>query len=54
MRTIGIIGGLSWPSTIDYYRVINEQINQRLGGMEAGKILIYSFNFWRNQGAYTA
>ena len=45
MRTIGIIGGLSWPSTIDYYRVINEQINQRLGGMEAGKILIYSFNF---------
>ena len=45
MRTIGIIGGLSWLSTIDYYRAINEQINQRLGGVEAGKIIIYSLNF---------
>lgn len=45
MRTIGILGGLSWPSTIDYYRSINELINQRLGGSEAGKIIIYSFNF---------
>ena len=45
MRTIGIIGGLSWLSTIDYYRAINEQINQRLGGVQAGKIIIYSLNF---------
>jgi aspartate racemase len=45
MRTIGIIGGLSWPSTIDYYRVINEQVNQRMGGSEAAKIILYSFNF---------
>ncbi len=45
MRTIGIIGGLSWLSTIDYYRAINEQINQRLGGVHAGKIIIYSLNF---------
>lgn len=45
MRTIGIIGGLSWPSTIDYYRVINEQVNQRLGGAEAAKIILYSLNF---------
>jgi len=45
MQTIGIIGGLSWPSTIDYYRVINEQVNERLGGMEAAKIILYSFNF---------
>jgi aspartate racemase len=45
MRTIGIIGGLSWLSTIDYYRAINEQVNQRLGGVHAGKIIIYSLNF---------
>jgi len=45
MRTIGIIGGLSWPSTIDYYRAINEQVNERLGGSEAAKIILYSLNF---------
>lgn len=45
MRTIGIIGGLSWPSTIDYYRSINELVNQKLGGSEAAKIILYSFNF---------
>lgn len=45
MQTIGIIGGLSWPSTIDYYRAINEQVNQRLGGSAAAKIILYSFNF---------
>ena len=45
MQTIGIIGGLSWPSTIDYYRVINEQVNQRLGGSSAAKIILYSLNF---------
>jgi aspartate racemase len=45
MRTIGIIGGLSWLSTIDYYRAINEQINQRLGGVHAGRIIVYSLNF---------
>jgi aspartate racemase len=45
MRTIGLIGGLSWLSTIDYYRAINEQINQRLGGVHAGRIILYSLNF---------
>jgi aspartate racemase len=45
MKSIGLIGGLSWVSTIDYYRFINEQVNQRLGGTEAGKILLYSVNF---------
>ncbi len=45
MRTIGIIGGISWLSTIDYYRLINEKINQRLGGVNAGKIILYSVNF---------
>ena len=45
MKTIGLIGGLSWVSTMDYYRFINEQVNQRLGGTEAGKIILYSVNF---------
>jgi len=45
MKTIGIIGGISWLSSIDYYRIINEQINQRLGGVEAGRIILYSLNF---------
>jgi aspartate racemase len=45
MKTIGLIGGLSWLSTIDYYRLLNEMVNERLGGIEAGKIVIYSVNF---------
>jgi len=45
MKTIGLIGGMSWLSTIDYYRLLNEMVNERLGGTEAGKIIIYSVNF---------
>jgi aspartate racemase len=45
MKTIGIIGGLTWLSTADYYRLINQKINERLGGVEAGKIILYSVNF---------
>ena len=45
MRTLGLIGGTSWLSTVDYYRIINEQINQRLGGLNSAKIILYSLNF---------
>ena len=45
MQTIGIIGGISWVSTIDYYRYINERINRRLGDMNAGRIILYSVNY---------
>jgi aspartate racemase len=45
MKTIGIIGGLTWLSTADYYRLINQQVNEKLGGVEAGKIILYSVNF---------
>jgi aspartate racemase len=45
MKTIGIIGGISWLSTVDYYRSINEMINQKLKGVNAGKIILYSVNF---------
>lgn len=45
MRTIGILGGMSWESTAFYYKGINEEINSRLEGLHSGKILIYSVNF---------
>jgi aspartate racemase len=42
MRIIGLIGGTSWVSTLEYYRLINQTINKRLGGMHSAKILLYS------------
>ncbi len=45
MKTIGLIGGLSWLSSIEYYRMLNEMVNERLGGVHAGKIILYSVNF---------
>jgi aspartate racemase len=45
MKTIGLIGGISWLSSADYYRIINEQINQRLGDVQAGRIILYSVNY---------
>ncbi|MFC0772793.1 aspartate/glutamate racemase family protein [Terrimonas alba] len=45
MKTIGLIGGLSWLSTIDYYRMLNELTNEKLGGVSSAKIILYSVNF---------
>ena len=45
MKTIGLIGGLTWLSTLDYYRLLNEKINEELGGVESGRIILYSLNF---------
>ena len=45
MKTIGLIGGLSWLSTIDYYRMLNEMINEKMGGVSSAKIILYSVNF---------
>jgi aspartate racemase len=45
MKTLGLIGGTSWVSTVDYYRIINQQINQRRGGLNSAKIFLYSLNF---------
>jgi aspartate racemase len=45
MKTLGLIGGTTWISTIDYYRNINEQINMILGGLNSAKMLLYSVNF---------
>ena len=45
MKTIGILGGMSWESSIEYYRIINEEVNHRLGGVHSAKILMYSVDF---------
>ncbi|CAI2767539.1 aspartate/glutamate racemase family protein [Flavobacterium collinsii] len=45
MRIIGLIGGISWVSTVDYYKLVNEGINDRLGGLNFSECLIYSFNY---------
>ena len=45
MKTIGLIGGLSWESSVDYYRIINREVNRLLGGAHSASILMYSFNF---------
>ena len=45
MKTIGLIGGLTWHSSIDYYRYINQAINKRLGGDESAEVILYSVNY---------
>jgi len=45
MKTLGLIGGTTWISTVDYYRYINQLTNQRLGGQNSAQILLYSMNF---------
>ena len=45
MKTIGMIGGTSWVSTADYYRIINQQVNKHLGGINSAQILLYSVNY---------
>ena len=45
MKTIGLIGGMSWESTQSYYRMINEGIKQRLGGLHSAKIVMVSIDF---------
>jgi aspartate racemase len=45
MKTIGIIGGMSWESTVLYYRLINEGVRERLGGLHSGSILLDSCDF---------
>ncbi|CAA9202764.1 L-aspartate/glutamate-specific racemase [Flavobacterium bizetiae] len=45
MKIIGLIGGISWVSTGDYYKLINQGINDKLGGLNFSECLIYSFNY---------
>ena len=45
MKTIGLIGGMSWESTVTYYQLINETVKEKLGGLHSAKILLYSVDF---------
>lgn len=44
MKTIGLIGGMSWESSLEYYRVINESVRDQLGGLHSAKMILYSLN----------
>ncbi len=65
MKTIGLIGGMSWESTLPYYRLINQGVNARLGGLHSARIVLYSVDFqaielmqdqerWDEAGAHLA
>lgn len=45
MKTIGLIGGMSWESTVPYYRQINVRVKERLGGLHSAKVILYSVDF---------
>ena len=45
MKTIGLLGGMSWQSTLEYYRAINEATHAALGGFHSAKIVMYSVDF---------
>jgi aspartate racemase len=45
MKTIGLIGGLTWLSTAEYYKTLNQLVNERLGGVYSAKIILHSLDF---------
>jgi aspartate racemase len=45
LKTIGLVGGMSWESTLEYYRIINEKVKEKLGGFHSAKIVLYSVDF---------
>jgi aspartate racemase len=45
MKTIGLIGGMSWESTQTYYRLINQKVREQLGGLHSAKLILYSLDF---------
>jgi aspartate racemase len=59
MKTIGLIGGITWHSTAEYYRIINEFVQERLGGVHSARCLLWSFDFddvegWQTRGEWAA
>ena len=45
MKTIGLLGGMSWESTVPYYRVINQRVKESLGGLHSARVILYSVDF---------
>ena len=59
MKVIGLIGGMSWESSLEYYRIINQNVKERLGGLHSARILMYSVDFdeierYQHQGNWQA
>ena len=46
LKTIGLIGGMSWESSMTYYKVINETVKNKLGGLHSAKCIMYSVDFY--------
>lgn len=45
MKTIGLIGGMSWESTVEYYRILNQKVKEKLGGFHSAELVLYSVDF---------
>lgn len=45
MKTIGLIGGMSWESSVEYYRIVNQAVRRRLGGLHSARCVMFSFDF---------
>jgi len=45
MKLLGLVGGTGWISTIEYYRIINQEVNRRLGDLQSARLILYSFNY---------
>jgi aspartate racemase len=45
LKTIGLLGGMSWESTVTYYKIVNETVKKELGGLHSAKVLLYSVDF---------
>jgi aspartate racemase len=45
VRTLGLLGGMSWESTLPYYRIVNERVRQRLGGLHSARLVLHSVDF---------
>ncbi len=54
MKTIGLVAGVSWESSVDYYRILNEEVSRRLGGLHSAKIAMYSVDFAEVEAPLTA
>jgi len=65
LKVIGLLGGMSWESTVPYYRIVNETVRERLGGLHSAKVVLYSVDFqdieelqrtgrWESAGAQLA
>lgn len=54
MKLIGLLGGTSWPSTIEYYRILNELAQSRLGGFHSANLLLRSIDYHAIKSRYHA